>query len=514
MPDEPWTGRRALTLANQLLVGLGQATVVSASALRVLSVLAAASHRGGDEELSELCKVALRTEEPAAVRAVVEAVARNHAIVQHPERPTWVVSGSAPLRALISGLLVSLTEVVRFDRGADVLGRLRSTEEAPGLIVLDTALSDGSGLDLLARLRSDVTIDARIVVVGPPSAYGEARALGAQIMVPDAAEHAAQLRTTLEAMLGMCSGVGIELGVDPATSMMTLHQLRDAFTEHVDACATLRAEGWTFLVVEPSARRLTRARFAGFASSVLGRLDGVLGACPTDDGRLVVLLDTPDATDGLAVLRPVSRNEVDLSGLLGLTDALPAVSIAGCVGCVATWREVEDVLLWPTAPPDLSTTLPMVGRSAGHTVLLAEDSPVTASYITTVLAQLGLNVVVRRTGDGVQELIRDPSVDNISVVLLDLYLPGADGLELLAELRSSPRYTNTPVMVITSSEAARHHVTALQTGADDFLVKPVSPAVLQERVRHVLGRGRRGAGVQLSVVDGSADREEARAVSR
>ena len=492
MSDEPWNGRRALSLANQLLVGLGRSSAISASDLRVLSVLAAASLRGGDEDLTDLCKRAIRTEDVSDVRAVVEAVVRKHANVRHPERATWIVSGSGPLRAFISGLLVSLTEVVRFDRGADVLGRLRSAQDAPGLIILDASLTDGSGLDLLARLRSDVTIEARVLVVGPAEIYGEARALGAQIVVPDPTEHSAELTTVLEAMLGMLSGVGIELGVDPTNSMMSMPQLRAAFEMQVDACATLRKPGWTVLVVEPTARRLIRAHFAGFASAVLSRLEGVLAAGATDSGRLVVLLDTPDATDSVTALRPVSEDEVDFSGLLGLDDTLPEVALTGCVGCVATWREVESVFDWPTIPPNQNTQLPVVGRSAGHTVLLAEDSAVTASYVTTVLAQLGLAVVLRRTGKGVQELIRDDSVTNISVVLLDLYLPGADGLQLLDELRRSPRYANTPVMLITSSEEARHHVAALQAGADDFLVKPVSPAVLQERVRRVLARSNRG----------------------
>ena len=66
--------------------------------------------------------------------------------------------------------------------------------------------------------------------------------------------------------------------------MMTLDQLRDIFRVHVDDCATLRCPGWTFLAVEPTTKCLNRARFAGFASAVLGRLDGVLAAAPTDDG--------------------------------------------------------------------------------------------------------------------------------------------------------------------------------------------------------------------------------------
>ena len=85
------------------------------------------------------------------------------------------------------------------------------------------------------------------------------------------------------------------------------------------------------------------------------------------------------------------------------------------------------------------------------------------------------------------------------MVLLDLTLPGRDGLEILRALRQ--RRMETPVLVLTARDSLEDRVTGLDAGADDYLVKPFAFAELLARIRALVRRGRVADAPRLAVGD-------------
>jgi len=117
-------------------------------------------------------------------------------------------------------------------------------------------------------------------------------------------------------------------------------------------------------------------------------------------------------------------------------------------------------------------------------------------------------VTVARTGEEGYYLLGTRPFD---LVVLDLMLPGRDGLEILATLRS--RHRGVPVLILTARDAVQDRVAGLDAGADDYLVKPFAFPELLARLRALLRRGRAEQAARLKVADLEVD-VPARSVSR
>src|SRR5262245_34591666 len=100
-------------------------------------------------------------------------------------------------------------------------------------------------------------------------------------------------------------------------------------------------------------------------------------------------------------------------------------------------------------------------------VLLIEDEPKVAKAVKQGIVEEGYQVVHSKNGEDGLFLAESEPFD---VILLDLMLPGRDGLEVLGALRK--RKMHTPVLVITAKDAVEDRVEGLESGADDYLVKP------------------------------------------
>lgn len=117
-------------------------------------------------------------------------------------------------------------------------------------------------------------------------------------------------------------------------------------------------------------------------------------------------------------------------------------------------------------------------------VLIAEDEPVMADLLRSVLSDEGHHVQLAARGDDGLQLAQTGRYD---LLVLDLMLPVLDGFEVLKRLRAAR--VQTPVLVLTARDTNADIVRALDAGADDYLVKPFSLAVFQARVRAVSRRG-------------------------
>ena len=117
------------------------------------------------------------------------------------------------------------------------------------------------------------------------------------------------------------------------------------------------------------------------------------------------------------------------------------------------------------------------------TVLVVEDESAIAEVAEMYLEQGGFRVRLAPTGADAIKQLDDPSID---IVLLDLMLPDADGVDLFREIRSRRQL---PVIMVTARDAEADRVLGLELGADDYVTKPFSPRELVARVRAVLRRG-------------------------
>ena len=129
-------------------------------------------------------------------------------------------------------------------------------------------------------------------------------------------------------------------------------------------------------------------------------------------------------------------------------------------------------------------------------VLVVEDELKVANALREGLEGERFEVVVERTGEGAFFRVNTESFD---VILLDLTLPGRDGLAILQALRQ--RGVKTPVLVLTARDSLQDRVTGLDAGADDYVIKPFAFAELLARIRALVRRGRVTEAPRLSVGD-------------
>jgi DNA-binding response OmpR family regulator len=101
-----------------------------------------------------------------------------------------------------------------------------------------------------------------------------------------------------------------------------------------------------------------------------------------------------------------------------------------------------------------------------------------------MLGKEGFDVVTCEDGE---EGLKELAFGGIDFVILDLLMPGLQGLEVLARIRSDAALAGTPVIILTAKGQDADRDAALAGGADDFMTKPFSPKKLVARIREILG---------------------------
>jgi DNA-binding response OmpR family regulator len=129
-------------------------------------------------------------------------------------------------------------------------------------------------------------------------------------------------------------------------------------------------------------------------------------------------------------------------------------------------------------------------------ILVIEDEPKVAKALNAGLRRAGYDVALAATGE---EGFFAASAQAFDLILLDLMLPGRDGLEVLETLRR--RGVKTPVLILTARDAVEDRVQGLDAGGDDYLVKPFAFPELLARIRVLLRRGRPEEALRLGLAD-------------
>lgn len=124
-------------------------------------------------------------------------------------------------------------------------------------------------------------------------------------------------------------------------------------------------------------------------------------------------------------------------------------------------------------------------------ILVVDDEEDILELVRYNLTRDGFNVTCAETGEEAIHIVKKKQVD---LIVLDLMLPGIDGVAVMKRIKNEPETRNIPVIMLTAKGEESDIVAGLELGADDYVTKPFSPRILNARVRAVLRRQNQDAG--------------------
>jgi CheY-like chemotaxis protein len=242
-------------------------------------------------------------------------------------------------------------------------------------------------------------------------------------------------------------------------------------------------EGRTVAVASPSAIvREAAARQIEASGGRAMRATGVEEALPLTDEGAVILIDHELARGGVTLSPPAGRHAVVLlkaeerdqiddyraAGFDGyLIKPLRRASLVERVLAAGHARAADDDRIAPPRPS-------VAAAAAGTRVLLAEDNPINAILAGALLRREGAVVTHVENGEAALAALVRGAFD---LVLMDVRMPGLSGLETTRALRA--RGVTTPVVALTANAFDDDRRACLESGMDDFLVKPLNPDTLR-----------------------------------
>jgi two-component system phosphate regulon response regulator PhoB len=122
---------------------------------------------------------------------------------------------------------------------------------------------------------------------------------------------------------------------------------------------------------------------------------------------------------------------------------------------------------------------------AKERILIVDDEEDILELVRYNLAKEGYHVTGTLSGE---EALKKARTETFDLIVLDLMLPGIDGLEVTKKLKASEKTQNIPIVMLTAKGEEADIVTGLELGADDYITKPFSPRVLTARVRTAFRR--------------------------
>ena len=123
--------------------------------------------------------------------------------------------------------------------------------------------------------------------------------------------------------------------------------------------------------------------------------------------------------------------------------------------------------------------------NAKHRILICDDDPLLIELMSFRLKAKGFDVITAVDGE---EALSKASSEQPSLVVLDAMMPRVDGFEVLSRMKSDALVSHIPVIMLTARKGEKDIVSALERGADDYLVKPFIPEELLARLSKLLAR--------------------------
>jgi len=112
-------------------------------------------------------------------------------------------------------------------------------------------------------------------------------------------------------------------------------------------------------------------------------------------------------------------------------------------------------------------------------VLIVDDSPTERYYLSDILSKKGYTVTVAESGE---EALVKIKADKPELILMDVVMPGANGFQVTRSIARDPELKDVPIIICSSKSQETDRIWALRQGARDYLVKPVDPAELLDKI--------------------------------
>lgn len=120
-----------------------------------------------------------------------------------------------------------------------------------------------------------------------------------------------------------------------------------------------------------------------------------------------------------------------------------------------------------------------------HRILVVDDEADVREVVQLNLAKEGFDVETAPDGESALKLLQEGTLE---AAIVDVMMPGMDGLELCRAIRQDPRLRSLPVLILTARDSEMDHIIGLEVGADDFISKSASPRLISTRIKAMLRR--------------------------
>ncbi|MEJ7609693.1 MAG: response regulator transcription factor [Ferruginibacter sp.] len=143
--------------------------------------------------------------------------------------------------------------------------------------------------------------------------------------------------------------------------------------------------------------------------------------------------------------------------------------------------------------------------SISKKILIADDEPDILEILSFNLSEEGYTVITAKNGNEAVEKAMQSKPD---LIMLDVMMPGKNGLEVCNLLRARPEFADTLIIFLTAMSDENSEIKGLETGADDYITKPISPKVLLSKVNALFRRMTKEDPTVIKVGDFKIDREK------
>ena len=138
-------------------------------------------------------------------------------------------------------------------------------------------------------------------------------------------------------------------------------------------------------------------------------------------------------------------------------------------------------------------------------ILIADDEPDILEIIQYNLQSEGYEVTTAKNGD---EAIEMAKKDHPDLIILDVMMPGKNGIDVCKLLRMQPAFKETLIIFLSALSDESSEISGLETGADDYLTKPISPKILVSKINALFRRINKEDGALMQIGDLIIDREQ------
>jgi len=118
-------------------------------------------------------------------------------------------------------------------------------------------------------------------------------------------------------------------------------------------------------------------------------------------------------------------------------------------------------------------------------ILVVDDSQVMRNIVKSTFAEMKIPFLCLEAEDG-EKALEQLNKNDVTVVFLDWNMPEMDGIEFLKVVRAMPKYAELPIVMVTSEKGKFSVIEALQSGATDYIIKPVRESVFKEKMKEIL----------------------------